>query len=89
MTLQVFLLAMAMHPEVQRKAQQELDDVVGCDRMPTFEDRASLPYLNALLTEVLRWHPVAPIALPHRSINDDDYSGYHIPAGTIVVASVW
>ena len=89
MTLQAFLLAMAMHPEMQRKAQAELDRVVGGDRMPTFQDRESLPYLNALLKEVLRWHPVAPIAVPHRSIADDEYNGYHIPAGTIVIASVW
>ena len=80
---------MVMHPDMQRKAQEELDRVVGGDRMPTFEDRDSLPYLNALLKEVLRWHPVAPLAAPHRSTTDDEYNGYFIPAGTIVYPNLW
>ena len=80
---------MAMHPEIQQKAQQELDRVVGKDRLPTFADEASLPYVNAILKELLRWHTVAPIALPHRAVADDEYNGYHIPAGTIVSVNVW
>ena len=48
------MLVMLMHPEVQRKAQEELDRVVGRDRLPEFEDRDSLPYLDALTKEVLR-----------------------------------
>ena len=80
---------MAMHPEVQRKAQEELDRVIGGDRLPAFEDQASLPYLNALLKEVLRWHIVTPIGLPHCTVADDMYNGYHIPAKTIVMVNIW
>ena len=80
---------MAMYPDVQRKAQEELDRVVGQDRLPTFEDRSGLSYLNALLKELLRWHIVAPIAIPHRAVADDMYNGYDIPAGTIVVPNSW
>ena len=87
--MQAFFLAMAMHPDIQRKAQEELDRVVGSDRLPTFEDQASLPYVNALLREVLRWHIVLPIAVPHRVMADDEYNGYTIPAGSTVIPNVW
>ena len=80
---------MAMHPEAQRKAQEELDRVIGGDRLPDFEDQASLPYFNALLKEVLRWHVVTPIGLPHCTVADDVYNGYHIPAKTIVMVNIW
>jgi cytochrome P450 len=51
---------MALHPEVVRKAQAEIDAVVGNDRLPTFSDREQLPYLDALVKEVLRWNAVVP-----------------------------
>ncbi|KAG6827613.1 hypothetical protein H0H92_011103 [Tricholoma furcatifolium] len=56
-----FFLAMALFPEAAKKAQAEIDSVIGNDRFPTFEDRPQLPYVDALTTEVLRWHAVAPI----------------------------
>ena len=52
---------MANHPEVQEKAQAELDAVVGQDRLPEFTDRANLPYINAIITELFRWQPVLPL----------------------------
>jgi len=52
---------MVTHPEVQRKAQAEIDRVVGNDRLPTSADQPNLPYIDALVKEVLRWHPVAPL----------------------------
>ena len=87
--MQGFFLAMAMFPDVQRKAQEELDAGVGPDRLPTFKDQASLPYVNALLKELLRWHTVTPIAVPHCSVTDDEYNGYYIPAGSIMTVNVW
>ena len=56
-----FYLAMTVHPEVQRKAQVEIDRVIGNDRFPTLADQSSLPYVDALVKEVLRWNPVAPL----------------------------
>ena len=50
-----------MHPEVQRKAQAEIDRVVGNDRFPTLADQPDLPYTDALVKEVFRWNPVAPL----------------------------
>ena len=52
---------MCNYPDVQEKAQAEVDAVVGMDRFPDFDDRASLPYINAIVLEVLRWQPVAPV----------------------------
>ncbi|KAJ7302126.1 cytochrome P450 [Mycena albidolilacea] len=84
-----FLFAMLSFPEVQRRAQTELDAVVGRSRMPTFADYNSLPYIRALIKEILRWAPVGPIGLPHRLMEDDCYDGHFIPKGSIVIANVW
>lgn len=51
---------MAMYPEVQKKAQAELDSRVGGSRLPSFADRKDLPYINAVLKETLRWHTTVP-----------------------------
>ncbi|KAI0676518.1 O-methylsterigmatocystin oxidoreductase [Trametes maxima] len=86
---QAFFLAMVQNPYAQRDAQQELDAVVGPDRLPEFSDRDSLPYVNALVKEVSRWHSVAPLGIPHRSLEEDEYKGYRIPAGTVLVPNAW
>lgn len=57
-TLLTFVYAMMNHPEVQFRAQAEIDRVVGRQRLPDFEDRASLPYVDAVLRETMRWSPV-------------------------------
>ncbi len=60
---QSLFLAMVLRPEVQRKAQSQLDAIVGPDRLPTFEDRPSLPYIEAIVRETLRWHMVLPLGM--------------------------
>lgn len=50
-----------------RKAQAQLDAVVGRDRLPTFNDRAQLPYIDAIVKEVMRWRPVGPMGLPRQA----------------------
>ena len=59
--MQTLFLVMALYPEVQKKAQAEIDAVVGPDRLPGFEDRPSLPYINAVVKELMRWNLVAPL----------------------------
>ena len=59
-------MTMALHPEVQRKAQAELDEVVGKERLPDFDDLDSLPYVQAVLKELLRWQPVTPLGIEQR-----------------------
>ncbi|KAF8840012.1 cytochrome P450 [Paxillus ammoniavirescens] len=80
-SLAVFILAMVRYPEAQRRAQAEIDAVVANDRLPTFEDRPYMPFLEAMLREVLRWHPVAPLGLPRPAREAGSFEGYRIPKG--------
>jgi cytochrome P450 len=88
-TLTSFFLAMSITPEVQRKAQEEIDRVVGSSRLPTFSDRENLPYVDAIVKEAFRWHPISPMGLPHTVEEDDTYNGYFIPKGSLVLPSIW
>ena len=76
---------MAMSPIVQKKAQAELQAVVGSDRLPLFEDYVNLPYVQAVYLECLRWFPVTPLSVPRRLTVDDYYNGYFIPKGTLII----
>ncbi|KAI0354173.1 cytochrome P450 [Trametes cingulata] len=87
--LHTFFLAMALHPEVQAKAREELDRVVGACRLPTFDDFGSLPYIDALVKEVLRWYPIVPLLIPHRATADDVYDGFFIDKGSMIMVNIW
>ncbi|KAF7790551.1 hypothetical protein EIP86_001507 [Pleurotus ostreatoroseus] len=80
---------MIHYPEVMRRAQAQIDEVVGRDRLPSFSDREQLPYIEAMVKEVLRWRPVGPIGLPRQTAEDDYYNGYFIPKGTLILLNVW
>ncbi|KAI0330488.1 cytochrome P450 [Cubamyces sp. BRFM 1775] len=84
-----FFLAMSLHPEVQEKARAELDAVVGSHRLPDFEDRGALVYINAVVKESLRWHNVVPLGVGHQTVEDTELHGYFIPAGTGIISNVW
>ena len=88
-TLSVFTLAMIKFPEVQRRAQEEIDRVVGRDRLPSFADRDNLPYINGVVKEAMRWWPIAPMGFPHLATEDIEYNGYHIPKGSFLLPAVW
>ncbi|KAG6836624.1 hypothetical protein H0H93_005967 [Arthromyces matolae] len=92
-TLQTFVLACIRYPEWVATAQKELDTVVGSERLPTFKDRPSLPYMEAVLREILRWRPIVRTGVPHKSTADDfvEYNGkeYFIPKGSTVYALTW
>jgi cytochrome P450 len=60
-TFSVFILAMVLYPDVMRKAQHEIDVVVGSGRLPMFANTPNLPYVQAIVMEVLRWRPVGPL----------------------------
>lgn len=92
-----FTLAMVENPQIWCRAQLEIDAVVGMDRLPEFEDRPSLPYVEAIVRETLRWRPVSPIGahltvnllfgcpkrpqVVHSVMSSDIYEGYYIPKG--------
>jgi len=84
-----FLLSMVLHPEVQRRAQDELDRVVEPGSLPDFSDEPQLPYITAIVREVLRWEPVGPTGIPHIVAKDDEYRGYDIPKGSLVIGNLW
>jgi cytochrome P450 len=87
-SLQWWLLAMLAYPTVQARAHAELDEVVGRARPPTFADVPSLPYIQAMVKETLRWSPVAPFGAPHASTADDWYEGMFVPKGTICLQNM-
>lgn len=89
-TLCTAFLGLVTHPSVLRRAQAELDTVIGPSRLPTFDDEARLPYTRALVKETLRWRPVAVLGgTPRATTAADDYEGYHLPQGTTVLSNFW
>ncbi|TFY68452.1 hypothetical protein EVJ58_g996 [Rhodofomes roseus] len=79
---------MVLHPEVYTKLQNEVDRVVGKDRLPSLEDRPDLTYVDCVLKETYRWNPPLPLGLPHYITEDDTYEGYHLPKDTTVLANL-
>ncbi|GJN76720.1 hypothetical protein PLIIFM63780_000207 [Purpureocillium lilacinum] len=88
-SLTSFTLAMLLFPEVQRKAQREIDNVVGSSWLPSFEDRDQLPYINAIVKETLRWFPVVPIGTAHATDDEVLYESFRIPKGAYLLPSLW
>lgn len=89
-TLYGFIQAMVLFPDVQEKAQEEIDRVVGADRLPTMDDEPNLQYIRGCVKESLRWMPTTILgAVPHSVTRDDEYNGYHIPKGAGVMNNVW
>ncbi|KAH7908050.1 cytochrome P450 [Hygrophoropsis aurantiaca] len=89
-TLRVFVLAMVLYPEVQERAWSSIQSAIGTARLPDFDDRTSLPYIDAVLRETLRWHPVLPAgSVPHATYADDIYNGYYIPKGAMILSNTW
>ncbi|KAI0263951.1 cytochrome P450 [Gloeopeniophorella convolvens] len=80
--MMTLILALTLHPGVQSKAQAEIDAIIGRDRLPTFDDRPSLPYIDAICKEVLRWRPIAPLGVPHATARSSVYEDRFIPKGT-------
>ncbi|CCL99951.1 uncharacterized protein FIBRA_01976 [Fibroporia radiculosa] len=87
--IMTFILAMVMHPNIFLKAQAEVDQVTKGSRLPEFDDRHSLPYLECVLKEVYRWGCPLPLGVPHRLIEDDEYNGYHLPGGSTIIPNIW
>lgn len=98
-----FFLAMTLFPAVQKTAQEEIDRVIGRDRVPNLKD--SLPYIAATQKEIYRWRPVGPLGwvlckgfqmkdwfasgIPHATTQDDVFNGYFIPKGSLIINNIW
>ncbi|KAH9834641.1 cytochrome P450 [Rhodofomes roseus] len=87
--LRTFILAMVLHPEVYTKVQDEVDRVVGNDRLPEPGDRSSLPYLECVLREVYRWNCPVPLGIPHMLREEDVYRGYLLPKNCTIITNLW
>ncbi|XP_023421132.1 cytochrome P450 2D17-like [Cavia porcellus] len=81
-TLAWALLLMILHPDVQRRVQQEIDEVIGQGRRPEMADQARMPFTNAVIHEVQRFGDIIPINLPHMATRDIEVQGFLIPKGT-------
>lgn len=88
-TLYGFVLAMMVFPDVQRKAQEELERIVGPNRLPEVDDYPNLPYIRCCVKESLRWMPTVVMGVPHASTKDDTYQGWSFPKGTTFINNVW
>ncbi|KAJ7358478.1 cytochrome P450 [Mycena albidolilacea] len=86
--LTIFILAMILHPEMQVKAQQEIDSVVGDLRLPEFKDRVDLSFIEGILQENFRWNPPVPLGIPYRAMENDVYNGMFIPKGALIFANI-
>ena len=87
-TLASFFLAMARNQAIMRRAQHQLDHVLG-KKPPEPSDIDSLPYIVAIAKETLRWAPPVPLGTTHQLIADDEYCGMFIPRGATVVENIW
>ncbi|KAH9168015.1 cytochrome P450, partial [Lactarius sanguifluus] len=74
-------VALTLYPEVQRRAQAQINSVESRDRLPTFEDRSRLPYIEAICKELIRWQIIGPLGVPHAPTEDGIYRGFFIPKG--------
>ncbi|KAJ9645017.1 hypothetical protein H2204_001479 [Knufia peltigerae] len=88
-TLMVCIMNLLLHPEILKNAREQVDEVVGTDRLPTFDDRDQLPYIEYLIQETTRWYPLSPLGVPHATIKDDTYKGMFIPGGSVVFANAY
>lgn len=84
-TLQIFTLACLAYPGWISTAQRELDDIVGPDRLPDFDDLDKLPYIQAVVEENFRWRHIVPAGVPHATSQEDHYKGFLIPKGSMIV----
>lgn len=87
--LNTFILAMVIHQDVLKKAQEEIDRVVGHERLPDLRDRELLPYIQCIVLEVYRYLTPTPLGVPHRVTKNDEYRGYFIPKDSLVLGNIW
>ncbi|XP_038060380.1 cytochrome P450 2J6-like [Patiria miniata] len=88
-TLRWAILYMVAYTEIQKRVQDELENIVGRDRLPQLSDKPKLPYTQAVLSEIQRVGCIAPLSIPHRCLEDTAVSGYHIPKGALIVPNLW
>ncbi|KAK7153476.1 hypothetical protein R3I93_011403 [Phoxinus phoxinus] len=87
--MQWIVLLLVKHPSIQSKLQEQIDKVVGRDRLPSIEDRSNLAYLDAFIYETMRFTSFVPVTIPHSTTSDVSIEGLHIPKDTVVFINQW
>ncbi|KAJ1302292.1 hypothetical protein OPQ81_001109 [Rhizoctonia solani] len=87
--INAFFLMACLYPEVMQTAQAEIDSVVGRERIPNLQDRSSLPYTDAVLLEIMRMSPPAPLGVSHLATENIEFRGYQIPKGATINPNIW
>lgn len=82
-TITIFIEAMISFPDIQKGAQEEIDRITEGNRLPEYHDQELLPYIQALIREVVRWRPLIPLGIAHANNEDDTYKGHYIPKGAL------
>jgi cytochrome P450 len=88
-TLLSFFMAMACYPEAQRKAQEQIDAMIGDERSPQWSDYDNIPYVAQIQKETMRWRPVTTTGTPHIAREEDTYKGFKIPKGARTIQNTW
>ncbi|XP_072041461.1 cytochrome P450 2U1-like [Amphiura filiformis] len=88
-TLRWTLLNMVTKPEVQKRIQDEIEDVCGADRLPSYADQEKMPYTHAVILEVSRLHSITILGVPHFACQDAIIQGFRVPKGSIVISNLW
>ncbi|KAK0460550.1 cytochrome P450 [Desarmillaria tabescens] len=83
-----FIALMANHPEIQQRAFDEIQTIIGSERLPNLQQRDSLPFIDCIIQEVHRMYPPIPL-MPHSNVQEEKYNGYRIPKKSWVMANVW
>jgi cytochrome P450 len=83
------IIGLLSNPDAIKVAQEELDRVVGPDRTPNFNDEPVLPYMRAIIKEILRWRPINKFGNNHYLVQDDWYNGYFLPKNSVIMANWW
>ncbi|XP_077174259.1 cytochrome P450 1A4-like [Paroedura picta] len=83
------LMYLVTYPEIQKKIQEEIDQVIGRERKPRLADRSVLPYTEAFMLEMFRHSSFLPFTIPHCTTRDTALSGFYIPKNTCVFVNQW
>ncbi|KAM6492078.1 Cytochrome P450 [Amanita muscaria] len=83
------IIALLNHPDILKRAQEQIDSVVPFGDLPTFHEEEKLPLVTAICMETIRWRDIVPAGIPHMLSKDDVYKGYHLPKGAVVVGNAW
>ncbi|KAJ5563107.1 hypothetical protein N7461_001868 [Penicillium sp. DV-2018c] len=87
--LRIIISAGILYPEAVGQMKEELDSVVGKDRLPSFDDAAQLPWTQAFIKEAMRWRSLTPMGSPRATAGEDECRGYRIPSGANILVNVW